>query len=277
MSFESKCDIIHHMIWIVYDNERIKKNRDFVDMLKKLFAEDNIKTKLVFAENIKRYKQFPKVAIMRTDIFETSKFLESHNVKTCNNSKIAEICNDKYKTYQYLKENGVDVVDTQEYTTDAKLSYPVVVKSKFGHGGSEVYLINNQQELCRLADRYNKNSLIIQPLVDAGKDKRTYVINNKPVISMLRTSKVDFRSNFSLGGKAEKSDLTKEEKALIDKVLKLFHFDFAGIDIIYKNGKPYINEIEDVVGSRMVYQHTNYDIIKDYVKHIKNIYKGILK
>ena len=262
------------MIWIVYDKVRIEKNKDFVKFLTELFGNINIKTKLVFAENIRRYKTFPKIAIMRTDNFEVSRYLEERNVKVCNNSKVSEICNDKYKTYLYLKENNVDVIDTYKCGENQKLVYPIVVKSKFGHGGSEVFMINNDTELCEITKKYNKDDLILQSLADKGKDKRTYVINNKTVISMLRTSKTDFRSNYSLGGRAEKSNLTNDEKALINKVLKLFHFDFAGIDIIYKNGKPYINEIEDVVGSRMVYKYTNYDIIKDYVEYINGVYKN---
>ena len=126
----------------------------------------------------------------------------------------------------------------------------------------------------KLPNNTKKNELIVQKLVDKGKDKRTYIVNNQIIVSMLRTSNVDFRSNFSLGGKAEMSNLTKEEKVLIDKVLKTFNFDFAGIDIIYKNGKPYINEIEDVVGSRMVYKYTDIDIVKKYLDYIEEIYKN---
>jgi glutathione synthase/RimK-type ligase-like ATP-grasp enzyme len=91
---------------------------------------------------------------------------------------------------------------------------------------------------------------------------------------MLRTNKNDFRSNFSLGGNAEKSTLSESEKNLIDSVLKVLKFDFAGIDIIYKNNRPYINEIEDVVGSRMVYANTDIDIIKLYLDYIKEKYEN---
>ena len=261
------------MIWIVYDKERIKKNKDFAENLINLLKDEDVKAKLVFAENVKKYKKFPKIAIMRTDNYKISKYLEEKNVTVCNNSKVAEICNDKYKTYQYLKENDIDVLETNELQANNNYKFPIVVKSKFGHGGKDVFLANNYEELLQIAKQYKKNDLIFQPLADKGKDKRTYVINNQIIVSMLRTSDVDFRSNFSLGGKAELTTLTKKEKILIDKVLTLFDFDFAGIDIIYKNHKPYINEIEDVVGSRMVYKNTNIDIVKKYIDYIERIYK----
>ena len=42
------------MIWVVYDKERIKKNRDFADKLINLLKNKGINAKLVFAENIKK-------------------------------------------------------------------------------------------------------------------------------------------------------------------------------------------------------------------------------
>ena len=51
------------------------------------------------------------------------------------------------------------------------------------------------------------------------------------------------------------------------------HFDYAGIDLIYDNGKPVLNEIEDVVGSRMLYNHTDIDTAKLYIKYIKDTLK----
>ena len=263
------------MIWIVYDKVRIAKNKDFASLLIDLLKQNKIDAKLVFAENIKRYKKLPKLAIMRTDKFQVSRYLEEHNVRVCNNSKVASICNDKYKTYEYLKANGVDVLPTSEYNKNAKYDFPVVAKYKRGHGGSEVFLANTKEELLLIAKNYKQKDLIIQPFADKGKDKRTYVINNKVVVSMLRTSECDFRSNFSLGGKAQMSSLTSEENILINKVLKIFDFDFAGIDIIYLEGKPIINELEDVVGSRMVYKYTNIDIIKKYIEYVKEIYDEI--
>ena len=96
-----------NMIWIVYDKIRIVKNQSFVNMLIEEFAKHKIKAKLVFAENIKRYKNFPVLAIMRSDKFQISKFLEQKNVIVCNNSAVTEICNDKYKTYLSLKKANI--------------------------------------------------------------------------------------------------------------------------------------------------------------------------
>ena len=85
---------------------------------------------------------------------------------------------------------------------------------------------------------------------------------------MLRISDKDFRSNFCLGGRAEVYNLSDEEREKVEKVIRLFDFDFVGIDFIFNNGKIVFNEIEDVVGSRMVYTYTDIDIVEMYVDYI---------
>jgi glutathione synthase/RimK-type ligase-like ATP-grasp enzyme len=103
-----------------------------------------------------------------------------------------------------------------------------------------------------------------------GRDVRVYVIGKKIIAAMLRVSETDFRSNFCLGGKAEIYNLNEDEKKLINKIISLFDFDFVGIDFVFNDGKIIFNEIEDVVGSRMLYTHTDIDIAQLFVEYILN-------
>jgi gamma-F420-2:alpha-L-glutamate ligase len=47
-----------------------------------------------------------------------------------------------------------------------------------------------------------------------------------------------------------------------------FAFDFVGVDFIRDEGKWILNEIEDVVGSRMLYKTANIDVADLYLKHV---------
>ena len=38
--------------------------------------------------------------------------------------------------------------------------------------------------------------------------------------------------------------------------------------MVFNNGKPIINEIEDAVGTRMLYANTNIDAVKEYISWI---------
>ena len=55
---------------------------------------------------------------------------------------------------------------------------------------------------------------------------------------------------------------------IYDKVISLFDIGFVGIDFMFSDGKMILNEIEDVVGARMLYHLTDLDVVDIYVEHI---------
>ena len=97
---------------------------------------------------------------------------------------------------------------------------------------------------------------------------RVYVIGNRIVTAFERRSETDFRSNYSLGGSARVHELTREERDVVEKVLAEMNFDFAGIDLIFDAGRPILNEIEDVVGCRMVYAQGDLDILEVFMEYL---------
>jgi glutathione synthase/RimK-type ligase-like ATP-grasp enzyme len=75
-----------------------------------------------------------------------------------------------------------------------------------------------------------------------------------------------------LGGNAEVSTISDEERKIAYALANELDSDFIGVDFVYSDGKPYLNEVEDVVGTRMIYQATKLDPVKAYAKYIeKNI------
>ena len=121
----------------------------------------------------------------------------------------------------------------------------------------------------RLAGR---RSLLQKPASDVGKDLRVYVIGNQVVAAILRTSKTDFRSNFSLGGEAAPYRLLAAEEKIVYQILEALPIDFGGIDFIFHHGRLIFNEIEDVVGARMLYACTDVDVVELFISHIlKNV------
>lgn len=51
--------------------------------------------------------------------------------------------------------------------------------------------------------------------------------------------------------------------------MRHFTFGLVGIDLIYDNGHPVLNEIEDVVGARMLYAHTEINLVGRYIDYIR--------
>lgn len=160
----------------------------------------------------------------------------------------------------------------------ADFGYPFVMKPSDGHGGRHVSLINSEEELhAAIQDimhvfrlRPYKKLLIQRPCDIHGRDLRIYLLGNEIVAGMLRCAgeESDFRANFSLGGTASLTTPTRQERFIAGELAEALPSDFIGIDIIYDKGGPVFNEIEDAVGSRMLYTYTDIDIVKQFADHI---------
>lgn len=247
---------------IIYNEEGLEKNRFFAEKLK---AE--LETLGVTADIVTHLIGRPDFAVMRVYDEAISRALDGMGVRTFNNLKVASVCNDKWRTYLSLAEAGLPLAPTQR-AEECTLPYPRIVKARHGHGGSEVFWTSDEREFRDALSAMTDSAIVQPPVGKRGRDLRVYVVGGEPIVAMLRKSETDFRSNFSLGGSAERYELSGEERRLVERVTELFDFDFAGIDFLLGEDGLICNEIEDVVGCRMVYAYTDVDIIKKYARHI---------
>ncbi len=280
---------------IIYEKESANKNAGYINWYMDKFKAAGISLELVMTDeadygvlkghdnaglissvfpvgaSIARPPDFAIVRAMRPDL---TKKLESLGVRCFNNGFVSEIGNDKALTYDYVKKNGIDIMPVYNNIDDIR-EYPVVIKPTRSHGGDRVYSAESREKLESLLPLY-PDGYVIQALAsDIGRDLRVYVIGKNIVTAMLRRSDKDIRSNFSLGGSAEVYTLNADEIRAVRRITELFKPDFAGIDFVFDNGVPVFNEIEDVVGSRMVYTYTDIDIVDIYVKYIIKCMKNI--
>jgi glutathione synthase/RimK-type ligase-like ATP-grasp enzyme len=167
-----------------------------------------------------------------------------------------------------MEDNGVEIMESLYAGKDfdeKNLFFPCVVKSAYGHGGNEVFLVNNRDEY----NAVKMEDAVIQRVCDTpGRDLRVYVMGREIIAAMLRVSRNDFRGNYSLGGQAFVRNLSAEETGIVNKITALFDFGLAGVDFIFNRGKPVLNEIEDVVGARMLYAKTDINVVEKYLKFI---------
>ena len=96
---------------------------------------------------------------------------------------------------------------------------------------------------------------------------RVYMLGGEAIAAVRRTSKTDFRSNFKLGGKVASVDIPPDAAEMARRLYDRLKFDFAGVDFIRDGGRWIFNEIEDVVGTRMLYATTALDAAKLLMRH----------
>lgn len=252
---------------IVYSKNDALRNEGYIKLYIDEFKKRGIRLELVYDYNPGRVG-LPDFAIIRTIDPSLTKRLEQAGVMCFNNSKVSYITNDKALCYKYVSSKGIRIMPTYYSAGDIR-RFPVVVKPKNSHGGDRVIMCTTREELFSKLQLYEDDNYVAQAAAsDLGRDLRVYVIGNKIITAMLRQSDKDFRSNFCLGGRAQVYKLSNEERALVNKIIGLFDFDFVGIDFVFDKGSIVFNEIEDVVGSRMVYACTDINIVKLYTDHI---------
>lgn len=253
---------------IVYNGYDAKCNRFFINKCLELLNSEDFSLKYVDEEKLLEYEATNKVdfVIYRGRNYLLLEELENRGIKTFNNVLTNKTANDKYLTYEFLRENDLPYIET---CLEPK-SFPCIMKSVSGHGGQEVFFAKTIEEANQIKTEHPNLKFIFQEFLENNGDVRIYVLNKKDMVSIKRKSQVDYRNNYSLGGEVTLFEPSQEMVDSAIKVATLLQADFIGVDFLLTKEGYKIIEIEDPVGSRMVYKlKPELDIIKEYVEHIK--------
>lgn len=79
---------------------------------------------------------------------------------------VIDICNDKWKSYNFLKENGfltpktfISLDDAKKALKSKEIGFPLMVKPRWGMGSIAIYEAENQEELTVFYDKTKRNIL----------------------------------------------------------------------------------------------------------------------
>ena len=255
---------------IVYNIVDQEKNKWFIEECIKQCNDDMFSLLYKEESEVLPYLENHKVdfVIYRSRDYRLVKLLEQKGIKCFNNSLTNKTANDKYATYVLCEEQGINSLETLLDNPNS-LPYPYIMKSLDGHGGQEVYLINNEKERLEILKKSQKH-FIYQRYLPRSKDVRVYLLNGQVVAAVERDNDKDFRSNFSLGGEVKAYQPNQEMVDIATKVSTLLDATYIGVDFLIEGSNIYLNEIEDPVGARMLYKTTNIDIINLFIKEIKS-------
>lgn len=277
--------------WILYSDKEKGISDGYIDLYRKaceknaMSAELGIcRTECTSAPEYERklkelvIREKPVYVINRTRDYHIARLLENMGILVFNHSKTAELGNDKAKAYHYMEQRGIPVMPTVYGIQKPPQWYPAVIKSCDGHGGTEVYLVQNEAAWAEWksdhqaqaeSQPHEKQYIMQQAASEPGRDVRVYIVGNRITAAVLRTSDTDFRSNYCLGGSVKLYTLSSRERRLAEQAAAGLKIGMAGIDFIFHNGEMVFNEIEDTAGARGLYTLSDYDIVDDYVRYIK--------
>lgn len=281
-------------LWLLYDDIDFSVNQGFARMMQERGKPLGMNIEAVVLSEIvlgmtgdgqpyclrSGKPERPDALLSRQRDFLISEHFERMGVPVFNNSLVCRICNDKRMTYQFLQ--GLPMPESTFLSPTQALPhsgtiYPVILKPACSHGGDRILLSNNEAEWLESAARILPEPALQQNVVtEAGCDLRVYVLGGKILAGVMRTAHTGIVSNFKQGGHVALHELTAEERMLAQKVIKRFEeagapLHMAGVDLLYDRGRPVVGEVEDVVGSRMLYNTSTIDIAALYLEHIASL------
>lgn len=156
-------------------------------------------------------------------------------------------------------------IENKKYFDD-HIVYPCVLK-KSGSRGRSVWKISNKQEL---EEKLNQNEelTLIQEFVPNDHDLRVFVLDDEVVVAIKRSSSDGFYNNVSKGGKAERVEITEEEKRICVEATKLAKLRIAGVDLVRSDKGPLIFEVNKSPQMNIFNEAAGFDIEKFYSEGI---------
>lgn len=286
------------LCWLLYDEQDYRQNQDFAALMAREGERRGLKIVPVLTSQLSlgmddRGMPYasapgqgrpPEAVISRQRSSFISRHLEAMGIPVFNNATVCDLCNDKRKTHQFLA--GLPILKTafswpgQVLALPSPQDYPLVVKPALGHGGDRVFLVRNQREWERAVEAILPEPLLFQEVAQQpGLDLRVYVVFGRIVAAVLRRAQDGFLSNYKKGGEVTLHSLIPEERDLAERVLERFcsagaPLCFAGIDFLYHHGRPVVSEVEDVVGSRMLYRVSDMNIAGVFLDGVREMVRG---
>lgn len=161
----------------------------------------------------------------------------------------------KIYTYGILSSQGIPIIETYVFNTFKQfelskdnLIFPLIAKESTGSHGEGVALIKDLDQLYMYFMSRSIDQILLQEFIDSPTDERSDIrvlIVGKKIMGAFEryTTKDRITTNYSTGGDIRKFELTQEVIDISNKLIEIFKIEFAGIDFIFKDGKPYVLEI----------------------------------
>ena len=189
---------------------------------------------------------------------------------------VIELCNDKWKTYQFLKENGFYVPKTYLSLQEAldallngEINYPIIVKPRFGCGSIAMsiaedetallyYYSRNMRAVKRSYLKYESEkvseNILFQQMLD-GQEYGVDIINDLEGNFQNSIIKKKFAMR---AGETDIAELVKNEVIFNETkklAQKLKHIANMDCDVFMVDGKPYILEMNARFGGGYPFSH----------------------
>lgn len=165
-----------------------------------------------------------------------------------NRSNVLKVAMDKGETARYLYENGVLTPKTWSHIPDSKISYPIIVKERFGCGSHAVVQATNKNELIKAFDEMENP--IVQEYIGEKSEEYTLTIFSDGNI----VNSIAFKRELGFGGMSRYVELIHDDNfsEMADKIAKMLDLHGSiNVQMRKVDGEYYVFEINPRISSTM--------------------------
>lgn len=169
-------------------------------------------------------------------------------------------------------------IEENPYERTFTLTYPFVIKGNWGDEGSEVFLVEGEEDwkeilkIIKSWERSGKFGFLVQEYLPSTFDARSIVIGEKIWVFFREGG---FKKNLVQDGRL----IPPPNPLIKDKVVKLTqtlikntHFNLVAVDFLFKGEEPLLNELNFVFGRRALgeeeFEKNLREAIEKFVKKI---------
>ena len=188
----------------------------------------------------------------------------------------------KVRTLQIMSRKGIPIPETLFAINPDNIKEqieilggaPVIIKLQEGTQGLGVILAETKKSAKSIIDTFYKmdTSILIQEYIEEsnGEDIRIFVVGNKIVASMKRSSEVgEFRSNVHRGGSTVAIKPSLKEQSIALNATKHLGLGVAGVDLIRSKKGPLLIEVNASPGLQGVEAATGVNIAKEIILFVE--------
>ncbi|MEI2419085.1 ATP-grasp domain-containing protein [Arthrospira platensis SPKY2] len=206
-----------------------------------------------------------------------SDFQEVGVTLVCSSQEVCQICNDKFRTYNFLKDNRINVPQTYISLKDAHaalkkgiLNFPIIVKPRWGMGSIGVYVAENLDELDVFLKKVKRdieksylkyescaeiNSAVLVQQMLKGQQYLLDVVNdlNGAYVTTFVKEQIARHSGEANIARTVNSELLSNLGRKIS--MSLGHRANLDVDVFLVDNKPYVLEMNARFGGAYPFSH----------------------
>jgi len=188
----------------------------------------------------------------------------------------------KVRTLQIMARKGIPIPETLFSINPDNIKEqieilggtPVIIKLQEGTQGLGVILAETKKSAKSIIDTFYKmdTSILMQKFIEEsnGEDIRIFVVGNKIVASMKRSSEAgEFRSNVHRGGSTEVVKLSPKEESIALSATKHIGLGVAGVDLIRSKKGPLLIEVNASPGLQGIEGATEVNVAKEIILYVE--------